>query len=82
MSAGSLEEAKAVIESDQQIDLLFTDVALSTDTDGGFELVVNLLLIQGRYRSSTRADVMLTDGMRALLVAPRAFSQSPIPIQR
>ena len=38
LTAASTEGALAILQSDQPIDLLFTDLGLKTEVDGGIEL--------------------------------------------
>jgi CheY-like chemotaxis protein len=73
-SASTVADALAIIEtSDRQFDLLFTDINLRGDTDGG--LRVGIAFAKSRpgvpVLYTTARDV--TDGMRALFVEPGGF---------
>ena len=77
LSASSLVEAKAIVESAQEIDLLFTDLTLGDDTDGGID-VANLL---AHARPETpvvyTSGRELTDGLKTLFVENSEFLPKP-----
>lgn len=77
LSASSLVEAKAIVESAEEIDLLFTDLALGDDRDGGIE-VANLL---AHMRPETpvlyTSGRELTDGLKTLFIENSHFLAKP-----
>jgi CheY-like chemotaxis protein len=77
ISAATLAEAQAIIHSDQQFDLIFTDLVLGEHTEAGFQLAQ--MAAQARtgvpvLYTSARA---LTDGMTALFVENSQFLPKP-----
>lgn len=68
VSAATLAEAKSILASEQHLDLIFTDITLRDEIDGGVEL--------GQYTAQSRPTVpvlyttgrVLTDGMHSQLV--------------
>ena len=78
LTAGSLEEAQALIRSDdQKIDLVFTDIILSDHREGGLQIgqVVRQTAPETPVLYTTAAQV--TDGMKALFVWPYRFLPKP-----
>jgi DNA-binding NtrC family response regulator len=77
VSASTVPEAMAILQSDQKIDLLFTDLQLRDEADGG------LILAQAAVKSRPGLPVLyttargLTDGMTALFVEPFGFIAKP-----
>jgi len=77
LTAGTLAEAQAVIHSDQKLDLVFTDITLPDNPEGGLQ--VGQLVRQARpgvpvLYTSGRA---LTDGMKELFVERSSFLLKP-----
>jgi CheY-like chemotaxis protein len=77
LTAGTLAQAQAVLTSEERIDLVFTDVQLVDQLEGGIligemvgQLRPGIPVIYATARS-------LTDGMQAQLVEPSAFVQKP-----
>jgi DNA-binding NtrC family response regulator len=77
MPASSVAEAQAIIHSEQTVDLVFTDIALGADDEGG----VTVGQSTGRLRSGTpvlyTSGRPITDDMRALFVNPHGFLPKP-----
>jgi DNA-binding NtrC family response regulator len=81
-SASTVAEALAIIESDRHIDLLFTDLGLGNDAEGGLTI--------GAAFSKSRPGVPvlytsargLTDGMSALFVEPHGFVAKPYNVEQ
>jgi DNA-binding NtrC family response regulator len=77
LSAGTVAEAKAILESDQPVDLLFTDMTLFEERDGGLAL--------GQFAAEKRHGLPVlyttgrgvTDGMLALFVKRHGFLAKP-----
>jgi CheY-like chemotaxis protein len=77
LTAATVAEALAIIHSDKRIDLLFTDISLAEQSDGGLQ--VGLAAGQSRpglpiLYASGRG---VTDGMTALFAKPNAFVSKP-----
>jgi CheY-like chemotaxis protein len=77
LTAGTLAEAQAVIHSDQKLDLVFTDITLPENPEGGLQM--GQLVRQARpgvpvLYTSGRA---LTDGMKELFVERSSFLPKP-----
>ena len=76
-SAGTIAEAKAIFETDEKIDLLFTDIILMDEHDAGLGL--------GQVFTEKRPGLPvlyttgrgITDGMVALFVQPNGFLGKP-----
>jgi len=77
LSAGTPEQAIALLESDQKIELLFTDLGLHEDLQAG------LTLAQEAVKRTPHLPVLyttgqgITDGMRALFVERNGFIAKP-----
>ena len=77
LSAATVEQALALFDTEQQIDLLFTDLGLGDDLQAGLGLAS-----EARRR---RPDILVlyttgqgvTDGMKALFVEPYGFLSKP-----
>ena len=77
LPAGTIDEARALIERPHKIDLLFTDMGLGDDAEGGVKVSkaarekldgIPIVYTSGRG---------LTDGMRALMQEPFEFNLKP-----
>ena len=77
ISAATLAEAQAIIHSDQEFDLVFTDVELNEHREGG--VMVGELLGQSRKSVPVlyTSGRSLTDGMQALFVGRSSFLPKP-----
>jgi CheY-like chemotaxis protein len=77
LTAATVAEAQAIINSKQQLDLIFTDVALCNHPEGG--ITIGHLVEQGRkdlpvlYTTGRE----LTDGMKELFNSKGAFLSKP-----
>jgi DNA-binding NtrC family response regulator len=83
VSASTVAEALAIVEApDQHIDLLFTDLGLRDETEGG------LAIGQAFAKSRPGAPVLyttartVTDGMTALFVEPNIFLSKPYDVDQ
>ena len=77
LSAGSVVEAKAILEGDSKFDIVFTDINLEPDPQGGLT-IGKLAGAQGRkvpvlYTSGKP----VTDGMKELFAEKSEFLQKP-----
>jgi CheY-like chemotaxis protein len=77
LTASSLAEATSIIESDAMFDIVFTDLCLLDEQDGGIQI--------GTLLRSHRPDLPvlytsareMTDGLKSLLVERSAFLPKP-----
>jgi two-component system, cell cycle sensor histidine kinase and response regulator CckA len=82
LSAGTVDQAVALLGSDQNIDLLFTEIGLQGDVQGG------LLLAQEAVKRRPDLCVLytsaqgVTDGMKALFVEKSAFLPKPYTVDQ
>jgi len=76
-SAATVAQAQALIQSGQQIDLVFTDIALPEQMEGGLQIG------QITRQAATNTPVLYTsgmalnDGMKSLFVWPYGFLPKP-----
>jgi CheY-like chemotaxis protein len=77
VSASSLVEVQAIVDSDTQFDILFTDLTLHEDHEAGVEVAK----LVAEKRPSTpilyTSGRELTDGLKALLVENSEFIGKP-----
>ena len=76
-SAGTTAEALAIIESDQQIDLLFIDMALLDGHEAGLELAQTATKARPGLPVIYTTGRGITDGMIALFTQPNGFLAKP-----
>ena len=77
LTAATLAEAQSIIQSDAQIDLLFSDLGLGEQLEAGLEL--------GKMTAEARPTLpilytsgrSLTDGMRSLFIEKSEFLAKP-----
>jgi CheY-like chemotaxis protein len=74
LSAGSLAEAKAIVESAEEFDLLFTDLALGDDPDGGIEVANLVAHVRPETPVVYTSGRELTDGLKTLFIENSHFS--------
>jgi DNA-binding NtrC family response regulator len=77
LTAATLAEAQGVIHSDKSIDLIFTDVNLGEDHEGGLQ--IGQIVRQARPNMPVvyTSGRGLTDGMKSLFVEPHLFLPKP-----
>jgi CheY-like chemotaxis protein len=77
LTAGTLAEAQAIIQSSQTLDAVFTDINLGSDHEGGLQ--IGHMIRQTRPHTPVvyTSGRGLTDGMRALFTEPSAFLPKP-----
>jgi DNA-binding NtrC family response regulator len=81
-SAASIAESMAIIESDEQIDLLFADVTLIDQQEAGLELGQAAAKIRPGLPIVYTTGRGVTDGMIALFVQPYVFLAKPYTAQQ
>ena len=77
LSARSLVEAKAIVESAEEFDLLFTDLTLGDDYNGGIELANLLAQMRPDTPVVYTSGRDLTDRLKALFVKNSHFLPKP-----
>ena len=76
-SAATRTEAKAIIDSDEKIDLLFVDLSLLEDQEAGLELARAAVKRRPGLPVIYTTGRGVTDGMLALFVEPNGFLAKP-----
>jgi len=77
LTAANIQEALALIEGDEPIDLLFTDLTLWGNGQGGIELAQQAVKIRLGLKVLYTTGGGVTDGMRALFVKGSVFLGKP-----
>lgn len=76
-SASTTAEAKAVLESDEKIDLLFVDLSLLEHQEEGLEIAEAAAKLRPGLPVIYTTGRGITDGMLALFVQPNVFLAKP-----
>lgn len=76
-TASSVEQALAVLQSDQHLDVLFTDLALGETNEDGLHLAQEAVRLRPGLRIVYTSGQTLTDGMRSLFVDGSQFLPKP-----
>jgi DNA-binding NtrC family response regulator len=82
LSAANLEEALAVLEVAEEIDLLFTDVNLQGDIQAGLTLAQKATEQRPALKVLYTTGLAVTDGMKAMFVESSAFLPKPYTIDQ
>jgi DNA-binding NtrC family response regulator len=82
LSAANLEEALAVLEVANEIDLLFTDISLQGDVQAGLTLAQRATERRPALKVLYTTGLAVTDGMKALFVHDAAFLPKPYTIDQ
>jgi DNA-binding NtrC family response regulator len=82
LSAGSLAQAQAIIQSDKQIDLVFTDIALVDQREAGLQVGQVTRQVATNTPMLYTSGYPLTDGMKTLFVWPYEFLPKPYTDQQ
>jgi DNA-binding NtrC family response regulator len=82
LTAGSLTEAEAILQSDKKIDAVITDIILTDDREGGLQVgqIVRRTAPDTPVLYTTGAQI--TDGMKTLFVWPYAVVAKPYTDQQ
>lgn len=77
VSASTVAEAQAIIHSDEEFDLVFTDIGLVDQLEGG--ITIGRLAMQARPATPIlyTSGRGLTDGMKSLFAERSAFLPKP-----
>ena len=68
LSAGTVQQALALIEGDETIDLLFVDLKIQDDVEGGLKLAKKAVEARPNLKVLYTSGQAVTDGMMALFV--------------
>ena len=77
LSAGSLAQAQAVIHLDADFDLVFTDIGLADQREGGLQVGQSTREARQGTPILYTSGMIITDGMRSLFVTPSEFLPKP-----
>jgi len=77
LSATNVDEALALLRSDQTIDVLFTDIELWNALQGGIDLAQEGVRLRPEIHVVYTSGREVTDGMRALFVERSLYLRKP-----
>jgi DNA-binding NtrC family response regulator len=80
LSAATVTQATAIIEDDQPLDLLFTDIGLGDDLQAGLELARAAVERRPRLKVLYATGQTITDGMKALFVEGSTVLAKPYTV--
>ena len=78
LSAATIEQALALIEGDEPVDLLFVYLKIQDDVEGGLKLARKAVEARPNLRVLYTSGQAVTDGMKALFVEDPFSYRSPI----
>ena len=82
LSAGTLEQALALIDGEHEIDVLFSDLGLGGDAQAGLELPKQAVERRPGLKVLYTTGQTLTDGMKELFVSGSAFLAKPYTVEQ
>jgi CheY-like chemotaxis protein len=77
LTAGTAEQALAVVQDRPDVDLLFTDIGLQQDLEGGLQLAKGIAAQKPGLPVLYTTGQGVTDGMRAMFADPFGFLPKP-----
>ena len=77
LSASTIDQATALLESDRNIDLLFTEIGVQGDVEAGLKLAQEALKRRPDLAVLYTSAQAVTDGMKELFVERSAFLPKP-----
>jgi DNA-binding NtrC family response regulator len=80
LSAATIEQALALIEGDKPVDLLFVDLKIQDDIEGGLKLAKKAVEGRPNLKVLYTSGQAVTDGMDALFVEKSAFLRKPYTV--
>jgi DNA-binding NtrC family response regulator len=80
LSAATIEQALALIEGDKPVDLLFVDLKIHDDIEGGLKLAKKAVEGRPNLKVLYTSGQAVTDGMDALFVEKSAFLRKPYTV--
>ncbi len=82
LSAGSSEQALALVSSSDPIDLLFIDLNLKGVSEAGLSLAGQAVKMRPELKVIYTSGQAVTDGMQALFVENSAFLPKPYTVEQ
>ena len=82
LSAGSVDQALALLETEQSVDLLFVDLKLQGDNEAGLALATEAVKKRPDLSVLYTSALGVTDGMIALFVEKSAFLPKPYTVEQ
>jgi CheY-like chemotaxis protein len=82
VSAATSDEALAVFEVVERIDVLFTDVILKGDTHAGLDLAKEAVQRRPDLKVLFTTGSAVTDGMKAMMVEKAAVLEKPYTVDQ
>ena len=82
LSAGSVDQAVALLETEQSVDLLFIDLRLQGDNEAGLALAAEAVKKRPDLSVLYTSAQGVTDGMIALFVEKSAFLPKPYTVEQ
>jgi two-component system cell cycle sensor histidine kinase/response regulator CckA len=82
LSAGTVQQALALIEGDETIDLLFVDLKIQDDVEGGLKLAKKAVEARPNLKVLYTSGQAVTDGMMALFEEKSAFLPKPYTVEQ
>jgi DNA-binding NtrC family response regulator len=77
VSAANVEESSTLLRSDQSLDLLFVDLGMEDDFQGGIRIAQEAAKLRPGLPVLYTTGRGITDGMKALFVEPYGFLAKP-----
>jgi DNA-binding NtrC family response regulator len=82
LSAGSVDQAVALLSGTEQIDLLFTDLIIQGESEAGLSLAAKAVEMRPGLKVLYTSGQAVTDGMMALFVRGSAFLAKPYTVEQ
>src|SRR4029434_3637805 len=82
LSAATVEQALALIEGEEPVDLLFVDLKIQDDLEGGLKLAKKAVEARPELQVLYTSGQAVTDGMTALFVEKSAFCAKPYTVEQ
>ena len=82
LSAATTEQALALVEGEEPIDLLFVDLTIQDDTEAGLKLAVKAIERRPKLKVLYTSGQGVTDGMIAMFVENSAYLPKPYTIDQ
>jgi two-component system, cell cycle sensor histidine kinase and response regulator CckA len=80
LSAATIEQALVLIEGDKPVDLLFVDLKIQDDVEGGLKLAKKAVKARPNLQVLYTSSQAVTDGITALFVEKSAFLPKPYTV--
>src|SRR5262249_51937537 len=82
LSAATIEQALVLIEGDKPVDLLFVQLKIQDDVEGGLKLAKKAVEARPNLKVLYTSGQAVTDGMTALFVEKSAFLPKPYTVDQ